>query len=59
AAFTKNNIIYTFTKSGIWPINKEVILAKIRKLVLYSKTLFTMKKTPFIIKAIRKFIIRF
>ncbi|PVH81736.1 DDE-domain-containing protein, partial [Cadophora sp. DSE1049] len=58
-AFTEDNIIHAFAKPGIWPIDKEVILAKIRKPVPLLKTPIAMERTPLTTKAIRKFIVRF
>ncbi|KAH9204540.1 hypothetical protein DL95DRAFT_471385 [Leptodontidium sp. 2 PMI_412] len=59
ASFTVDNIVHAFVKPGIWPIDSEIIMSKIRKPILLPKTPDHDVKTPLTAKAIRKFTIRF
>jgi hypothetical protein len=59
ASFTVDNIVHAFAKPGVWPIDSEIIMSKIRKPILPPKTPDRDVKTPLTAKAIRKFTIRF
>lgn len=58
AAFTEENILNAFAKPGIWPINAEIVLSKIRKPAPAPKIPQKIK-TPLASKAIRHFTLAF
>ncbi|KAH9203125.1 hypothetical protein DL95DRAFT_399660, partial [Leptodontidium sp. 2 PMI_412] len=58
-SFTPENIINAFAKPGIWPINSEPVLARIRRPAPKPKTPSGKVKTPLTTKRIRQFTIQF